>query len=258
MAESGLKERLQPDLLERLQDEARQVTIYTLTTLKSDLIKLQINERDLVSILQAQGLRIDESRAALTDNEKLNLNFMAGSLAASLGQIKQLVLKPPGAEAGIALHQFCTIESQTRLNDQLESAARQLISTRKLRECVLSNLSSLLNTVSLDVIQNLEHYPHVARSVLNYGMPSFAGRSVHSVDPAETARRMREAIEVFEPRLTRVQVIPETEDNSVGGVMLNFRIEADLWGFPVSQQLLINTSIDMESGDVVLGDLSGG
>jgi type VI secretion system protein ImpF len=106
-------------------------------------------------------------------------------------------------------------------------------------------------------MQDLTAYPRVAKSVLNYGMPSFAGRALHSVDPKETAKRIREAIETYEPRLSRVQVIPEAEQEVTDGVTLGFRIEAELWGFPTSQHLVMKTNIDVESGDVQVRDYSG-
>jgi type VI secretion system protein ImpF len=257
MAELNIKERLQPDLLERLLDEARYVTSYTITAARAEMQRLQLTAADLISILSAQGLREKERAGSAHDADSLRLELTASSLASSLAQIKQLLLKPPGAPNGISLQQFCTIESNTRLNDQLESGDRQLISTRKLRECVQRDLSSLLNTASLDVMQDLTPYPHVARSVLNYGMPSFAGRALHSVDPKDTARRIREVIEIYEPRLSRVQVIPETELENTDGVTLGFRIEAELWGFPNNQHLVMKTSIDVESGDVRINEYVG-
>lgn len=257
MAELSVKERLQPDLLERLLDEARYVTLYTITVARAELQRLQLSKTDLISILNAQGLREKDHEEPAGDDESLRLEFTAGSLTASLAQIKQLLLKPPGAPTGILLQQFCVIESHTRLNDQLESGDRQLLSTRKLRECVQRDLSSLLNTANLDVMQDLAPYPQVARSVLNYGMPSFAGRALHSVDPKDTARRIREVIEIYEPRLSRVQVLPETEQEVTDGVTLGFRIEAELWGFPTSQHLVMKTSIDVESGDVQVRDYIG-
>jgi type VI secretion system protein ImpF len=257
MAELNTKERLQPDLLERLTDESRYVTSYTISVTRAELQRLQLTAADLISILSAQGLREVDRATAVNDADSLRLEFTAGSLAASLAQIKQLQLKPPGMPTGISLQQFVVIESTTHLNQQVESGDRQLISTRRLRECVQRDLSSLLNTASLDAMQDLTPYPQVARSVLNYGMPSFAGLALHSVDPKDTARRIREVIEIYEPRLSRVQVIPETEQLASDGVTLGFRIEAELWSFPTHQHLVMKTSIDVESGDVRINEYVG-
>lgn len=254
MPEANLKERLQPALLDRLIDEARFVTTYFIAADPAAMQRLQISERDLLDILFAQGLKLKEtaSRTA-AGNDALALEFSVSAGAVSPAQLKQLVLKPPGAPQGVSLQSFCAVESRTALNQDVESADRAMLSSRKLRESVQRDLGWLLNSTSLDTVQALDRYPQVARSVVNFGMPSFAGKALHAIDPQQTARRIRETIEAFEPRLSRVQVTPET-DKPEDGVTLAFRIEAELWGHPASQHLIMKTSIDIETGDVRVGD----
>lgn len=255
MPEVNLKERLQPALLDRLIDEARFVTTYFIAADLAAMQRLQISERDLLDILFAQGLRLKETAASATSDHDgaLALEFSVAAGAVSPAQLKQLVLKPPGAPQGVALQNFCAVESRTALNQDVESADRAMLSSRKLRESVQRDLGWLLNSTSLDTVQALDRYPEVARSVVNFGMPSFAGKALHAIDPQQTARRIRETIETFEPRLSRVQVTPET-DSPEDGVTLAFRIEAELWGYPASQHLVMKTSIDIETGDVRVGD----
>jgi type VI secretion system protein ImpF len=169
--------------------------------------------------------------------------------------LKAFVIKPPGAPQGIELQAFCTIESRTSLNDQVDPGAKHMISMRRLRECVQRDLSWLLNTGNLAVVQDLSRYPLVARSVLNYGMPSLAGRMVTSVDVSVTAKRLQEAIATYEPRLSRVQVTPEVSKDS-DEMTLSFKIDAELWGQPVAQHLVLRTSIDVDTGDVRISDAS--
>lgn len=251
MADLSLNERLQPALLDRLIDDGRHVITYRIRVMKSELTRLQIDPAELFRLLKAQGLR--EEGEPLERDDAYVWQFVAASTSSSAGHIKTLVLKPPAAPAGIALQDFCSVESRAAINPQIESGARQVISMRRLRECVQRDLSWLLNTSNLAVVQNLERHPFVARSVLNYGMPPLAGRMVTSVDQHVTAQRLREAIVTFEPRLSKVQVIPERAKHP-DEMTLSFRIEAELWGQPLPQQLVLRTSIDIDTGDVQVSE----
>jgi len=62
-----------------------------------------------------------------------------------------------------------------------ESRDKRVLSPARLRECVRRDLTWLLNTTHLAALEDLDAHPEVARSVLNYGMPDLAGRTVSSV-----------------------------------------------------------------------------
>jgi type VI secretion system protein ImpF len=255
MAELSLKERLQPALFDRLIDDERYVTTFTISTRTARLQELKLSAEQLLGVLRAQGLKHDGADPTPTDVETIKWRLSAGSAAPSPAQLKAFVIKPPGAPQGIELQAFCTIESRTSLNDQVDPGAKHMISMRRLRECVQRDLSWLLNTGNLAVVQDLSRYPLVARSVLNYGMPSLAGRMVTSVDVRVTAKRLQEAIATYEPRLSRVQVTAEPTKDS-DEMTLSFKIDAELWGQPVAQHLVLRTSIDVDTGDVRISDAS--
>jgi type VI secretion system protein ImpF len=255
MAELSLKERLQPALFDRLIDDDRYVTTFQISTRTAKLQELKLSAEQLLGMLRAQGLKHDGAESTRTDVETITWRFSAGSVAPSPAQLKAVVIKPPGAPQGIELQAFCTIESRTSLNDQVDPGAKHMISMRRLRECVQRDLSWLLNTGNLAAVQDLSRYPLVARSVLNYGMPSLAGRMVTSVDVGVTAKRLQEAIATYEPRLSRVQVTPEVSKDS-DEMTLSFKIDAELWGQPVAQHLVLRTSIDIDTGDVRISDAS--
>ena len=259
MAELSLKERLQPALLDRLIDDSRYVTSFKLTAARAELARLKIAVKDLLAILSAQGLRYegDVDRLDAPSEAPLTLDLIAAGSALSPAQLKNFVLRPPGAPQGVTLQSFCQVESSSAVNMQPESADKRMISMRRLRESVQRDLGWLLNSASLDTTEDLTPYPQVAKSVVNYGMPSFAGTALHAIDPKVTAERIREAIETFEPRLSRVQVTPEGDDHR-DSMTLSFRIEGELWGQPVAQHVVLQTRIDVESGDVRVGESSAG
>jgi type VI secretion system protein ImpF len=256
MAELSLRERLQPALLDRLVDEERLLVQYDIRIARAGLQRVGIPERDLIEILRAQGLERDGAPSSPA-GDTLQLRFFAPYGRVSLSQLKSLVLKPPAAGQGVALQTLCNIEAQTITNDTPESGDRRFASMRRLREYVCRDLAYLLNSTGIDDTVDLERYPEVRRSVLNYGMPSLAGRAAVAIDVEATARAIEEVIRRFEPRLTAVRVTPDAQADG-DGHQLSFRIEAELWGQPSSQHLVLRTQINPESGDVNVRDSGGG
>ncbi len=121
----------------------------------------------------------------------------------------------------------------------------------------MRDLGWLFNSLSLESAQDLAEYPEVMRSVINYGLPSFAGRMISSVDPIVAAAELRQVVELFEPRLRNVRVRPLEADEGRNDGTLEFAIEAELWGQPTSQQLQLRTWIDMVSGDIAIEEARG-
>ena len=131
---------------------------------------------------------------------------------------------------------------------------RGTFTMHRLRESVFRDLRWLLNSTSLDTTEELSRYPQVERSVLNYGMPALAGRATSSIDPRLTAERIALALRCFEPRLSKVRVVPEKHSVDNHEFALEFRIEAELWGQPAPQHLLMSTRINLDTGQVTLGE----
>lgn len=258
MVELSLRERLQPALLDRLTDDERLLTLFEITAPRDALQRLGLSARDLAQILTGQGLRALDSDTATPEAsggaEVFHWRLVAPVGRVSLAQLKALMIKPPAAPQGVALQSLCRIEARNVPNVTAESADRRYVSMRKLREYVCRDLASLLNSMSLDASIDLQRYPHVRQSVINFGMPSLAGRTATSIDALKTAAAIEEVIRYFEPRLTRVRVSPDTERKGAEGQQLAFRIEAQLWGQPLPQNLVLRTRIDIDSGDVSVAD----
>ncbi|MEJ1354416.1 MAG: type VI secretion system baseplate subunit TssE [Candidatus Sedimenticola sp. (ex Thyasira tokunagai)] len=140
-----------------------------------------------------------------------------------------------------------------------ESRDQRVLSMRKLREGVLRDLSWLLNSVNLSAVQDLDEYPEVARSVVNYGMPDLAGHTASGVDIHALERLLRQAILDFEPRLMRntVKVRLRLADSQMNHNAMTFDIEGELWAQPVPLHMFMKTEIDLEVGQVTVSDYSG-
>jgi type VI secretion system protein ImpF len=277
MAELSLRERLQPALLDRLIDDERLLTIYELNVDREALSRLGITARELSDIVCAQGLervdardeatrQADRESGAAADGENvsaaggasssptLRLIFQAPNGRVGVSRLKSLTLKPPGAPGGVTLQTFCRVDARNIPNASSEPAEKRYLNARRLRECVCRDLAILLNSTSLGATTDLSELPEVQRSVLNYGMPSLAGRASALVDMRQIARTVEEVIRQFEPRLVQVRVVPDTNRDVGEEHEIALRIEAELWGLPVPQHLVLRTRISTESGDVNVSD----
>jgi len=258
MVELSLRERLQPALLDRLVDDERLLTLFEISAQLSELRHFGLGERELTDILTAQGLRPanadSDGASPERQDDRVVWRLAAPAGRVSLAQLKALSLRPPGAPQGVPLQTICHIEARNVPNASAEPAERRYMSVRRLREYVCRDLGSLLNSMSLEDLVDLTRYPHVQRSVLNFGMRSLAGRSATSVDLVKTAAAIEEVIRRFEPRLTRIHVTPDVDRKGADGHQLAFRIEAQLWGQPAPIDLVLRTRIDTDSGEVSLAE----
>jgi type VI secretion system protein ImpF len=141
-----------------------------------------------------------------------------------------------------------------------ESREKRVLSPSRLRESVRRDLSWLFNTVNLAATQNLDDYPEVERSTLNFGLPDLAGRTASSIDKLAIERLLRRAVWDFEPRLTRqavrVKLIIDTERMSHNAMC--FAIEAELWAQPLPLRLFLRTDLDLETGEVSVDEVATG
>ena len=137
-----------------------------------------------------------------------------------------------------------------------ESRDQRFFDVRRLRASVLRDLTWLLNASAGHCGPALADYPLAARSTLDFGIPDLAGASAARVDADELARRVKEAILRYEPRILReglrVQVMAPSE--TAGSSLLALRIEGDLWALPAPLRIQVNTSFDLESGRVLVAD----
>ncbi|KAA1000978.1 type VI secretion system baseplate subunit TssE [Paraburkholderia panacisoli] len=138
-----------------------------------------------------------------------------------------------------------------------EPRERRVLSQRALRDSVQRDIGWLLNASGLDGVQEVAAYPHVATSVLNYGLPDLAGRHVAGLTTAALERRIRDALWAFEPRLIRETVRVAALEDMQGARhehVLRFEIEADMWSQPYPERLYLRTELDLEAGEVRILD----
>ena len=156
------------------------------------------------------------------------------------------------------LDRLCDDEPE-KLQETLEHS---VVSKGRLKRTVLRDLVWLLNTTCHNTDNQLEFYPEVRRSVINYGIPVLSGKNFSGVDWRELERSIHEAILVFEPRILpdtlKVKALLPTDAMGHHNV-LQFELRGELWSMPFPIELLIRSELDLETGQMTLNDqLSAG
>ena len=143
---------------------------------------------------------------------------------------------------------------------KVESRERRVISFKQFHKAILRDLQWLLNSATKAERDEIDEFPEVAKSVLNYGMPDLAGRTASSVDARVLERLLVKVIADFEPRLLRssikVKIIADPEKMNHNAMC--FGIEAELWAQPLPLRLFLRTDIDLETGSVNVTDQGQG
>jgi type VI secretion system protein ImpF len=99
------------------------------------------------------------------------------------------------------------------------------------------------------------------RSTINFGVQALSGRRVMDIDWNELEQGIKDAIIAFEPRVLpqTLDVRVVTSDSSLDHHnLLSFEIRGQLWSLPYPMELLLRSSIDLESGQAVVIEQTAG
>jgi type VI secretion system protein ImpF len=133
--------------------------------------------------------------------------------------------------------------------EKVESREQRVLSFSRLRQSVIRDLEWLLNTGCLETAQNLDAYPDVKQSVLNYGMPDLTGTTISNADKTILERLIRQAILSFEPRILKHSLKVRSKATGKHNTIV-FEIEGELWAQPLPERLYLRTILDLELGSV--------
>lgn len=146
----------------------------------------------------------------------------------------------PSGEANRSTMRFYTVPRIERFN---ESA---------LRATVMRELNWILNTTSLDSVQDLTPYPQVATSVLNYGVRDLAGKTLSARVIQERAKHMRECIQAFEPRMDPKQLDVESVKQVERENAVTYRIRGDVTTAVQAMPVEFKTDVELDTSAVTL------
>ncbi len=149
--------------------------------------------------------------------------------------------------------------TDTEPDSKVESRAQRVLSMNRLKRSVLRDLAWLLNSGNFEITENLDKYPEVRTSVLNYGVMDLAGKTVSSMELGELEEQIRKAILVFEPRIlpNSLSVRVKIDRQKMSHKTMSFDIEGQLWAQPLPINLYLSTELDLETGSAFVTETSG-
>ena len=135
-----------------------------------------------------------------------------------------------------------------------ESSSQQSMSQEQFKAAVIRDLGWLLNSVALDVCVDLERYPAVKKSVLNYGLPDLSGHTSSTIDVHHVEKAIRVAILQYEPRIIRnsLEVKVHSNPDAMAHNSLVFEIAGAVFGQPSPFQVVLKSELNLESNEFAL------
>lgn len=111
------------------------------------------------------------------------------------------------------------------------------------RNQVLRDLRWLLNARCHPRDSSIHRYPHVAASVLNYGMRDMVGMTNADVEPDEVIEAVKTAILRFEPRIVHGSLVVTLAGNEREFKVDSFALEihGELWALPMNEPLVLRS-----------------
>ena len=116
-----------------------------------------------------------------------------------------------------------------------------------LRATIRRDLAWLLNTVNLESLIDLEAFPEIQSSVLNYGLTDLAGRTLNRRAVLARAREIRKAIRLFEPRLASASLVVNPVEDDTQPHALTFVIEGDISAAAQAMPVKFRTEVEAET-----------
>ena len=116
-----------------------------------------------------------------------------------------------------------------------------------LRATIRRELAWLLNTTNFEALTDLEPYPHVQTSVLNYGLSDLAGKALTRRSVLQRAREIRRAIRLFEPRLDEKTLTVEPTVDEDRPQAITFTIQGDITAAAHAMPVKFRTEIDPDT-----------
>jgi type VI secretion system protein ImpF len=146
-----------------------------------------------------------------------------------------------------------------------ETVAERVLTRSQLRAAVLRDLSWLFNAIrpepepastQQEALALWRGNKHASRSVLNFGMPDFAGSTKSSFDRVAMEAAIKQAITTFEPRIDAKSLSVSIQiDHRYHHNTMQLTIRGQLWAQPVPLELLLGADIDLETGSTRMREM---
>ena len=147
-------------------------------------------------------------------------------------------------------------ESGERVIASRRTTARVAITEPMLRREVARDLDALMNTIALESTQDMHAFEHVRKSILNFGFPDIAHRSIDEISVDDVGHEIETVLTAFEPRLIAAS-IHVTRDASVDAAELKIRfiVSADLSCEPLNVPVEFVADVELDTGKILINRL---
>jgi type VI secretion system protein ImpF len=147
-------------------------------------------------------------------------------------------------------------EAGERVISGRRSAGRAPITEPMLRREVARDLEALMNTVALESAEDLRDFEHVRASIVNFGLPDIAHRSIDEAGVDHISAEIETVLENFEPRLARDSV-HAIRDKSIDSTELKIRfmVQAELRCEPVDVPVEFVADVEVDSCTIQINRL---
>jgi type VI secretion system protein ImpF len=117
-----------------------------------------------------------------------------------------------------------------------------------LRATVRRELAWLLNTTNLNAAIDLDDYPEVQTSVLNYGVPDMTGKPLTRRLILQRGREIRAAIRAFEPRIDEKSLIVDPAESTDRLNSFTYVIKGDVSSAVAALPVKFRTDVEADTG----------
>lgn len=146
-----------------------------------------------------------------------------------------------------------------------ENPEERVLTRQMLRSAVLRDLGWLFNATRPEPepastrrkeLELWKGNPHARRSVLNYGLPAFAGTTKSTLNRPAMEGAIKQAIAIFEPRIDAKSLVVEIRVGSKAQYnALNLTIKGSMWSQPMPLELFVTADVDLETGHSQMREL---
>ena len=139
-----------------------------------------------------------------------------------------------------------------RLNEANHSDLIKGIDNQKMKQMVVRDLLSLLNTTSYYYSNEDDRIFEYESSVLNFGIEAISGKRVSEIDWVHVERNIQKAIMMFEPRILKTNLEVKCvfgTDTKAKYNLMNIEIKGFIKSTPFPERFVIKTHLDVETGN---------
>ena len=121
-----------------------------------------------------------------------------------------------------------------------------------LRATLKRDLAWLLNTVSLETSIDLDPFPQVKTSVVNYGVADLAGQAATHRIVMQRARDIRSAVRTYEPRISEKSLHVEPVLEQERENKITYIIHGDITAAVNAMPVTFKTDVEADTSSVTI------